>query len=275
MHLGIFAKTFPGTSPEAMLGAARDAGYESVQYNMACSGLSSLPETVVDTIADAVRAACRSTGVRLAAISATYNMIHPDQPTREAGRRSFEAIATAAHRMGSDLLTVCTGSCDGQDQWRHHPDNDTAGAWTEMMSEFRYLVAIAERFNVYIGVEPELANVINSAHKARVLIDELGSDRVMIVFDPANLFEKEARAEQRMIIEQAVELLKDRIAIAHAKDRNTDGSFATAGKGVIDYPHYIDSLRKANFRGDLITHGLAADEAAGVARFLRQSLSEG
>ncbi|MGR9221215.1 sugar phosphate isomerase/epimerase family protein [Rhizobium leguminosarum] len=272
MQIGIFAKTFPGSTPLEVLKAARDAGYASVQYNMACSGLSSLPTEVSDEVANAVATASQQTGVNVSAISATYNMIHPDLATREAGRRSFEAIAAQAKLMGSQLLTVCTGSCDAQDQWRHHPDNDTGSAWSEMVKEFRHLVQIAERYDVRIGVEPELANVINSAHKARTLLDTMQSDRIVIVFDPANLFEKEEPEAQKAIIETAVHLLEDRIEIAHAKDRNADGGFATAGKGVIDYPHYISALRDAGFRGDLITHGLAANEAAGVSDFLHSVL---
>lgn len=274
MRIGIFAKTFAGSTPYEVLTAARGAGFNSVQYNMACSGLSALPTEISDATADAVASASRETGISIAAISATYNMIHPDLATREAGRRSFEAIASQAVRMGSRLLTVCTGSCDAQDQWRHHPDNDTGAAWSEMLKEFRYLVQIAERYDVRIGVEPELANVINSAHKARTLIDTLGSDRIRIVFDPANLFEQAEAEKRNNIIETAVHLLEDRIEIAHAKDRNADGSFATAGKGVIDYPRYLSALRDAGFRGDLITHGLAASEAEDVSKFLRATLGQ-
>ncbi|MBB4227983.1 sugar phosphate isomerase/epimerase family protein [Rhizobium mongolense] len=272
MQIGIFAKTFPGSNPLDVLQAARDAGYRSVQYNMACSGLSSLPTEVSDDVAGAVAEASRQTGVTISAISATYNMIHPDLSVREAGRRSFEAIAAQAKRIGSQLLTVCTGSCDAEDQWRHHPDNETGAAWSEMIKEFRLLVQIADRYDIRIGVEPELANVINSAHKARTLLDTMASDRIVIVFDPANLFEQEEPDARRSIIETAVHLLEHRIEIAHAKDRNADGTFATAGKGVIDYPHYVAALRGAGFRGDIITHGLAANEAAGVSTFLNSVL---
>ena len=35
MRLGIFAKTFAGADPAAVLGAAKAAGYAAVHYNMA------------------------------------------------------------------------------------------------------------------------------------------------------------------------------------------------------------------------------------------------
>ena len=275
MRIGIFAKTFPGSSPLKVLKAAAEAGYQSVQYNMTCSGLSSLPDQISDNIADAVHRAAGVTGVQIAAISATYNMVHPSLAIRQAGRRSFAAIASQAVRIGSRLLTVCTGSRDPDDRWRHHPDNCTGLVWSELLKEFGYLIEIGDRFDIRIGVEPELANVVNSAHKARALIDTIGSARIKIVFDPANLFEQQGVNERRRIIETAADLLADRIEVAHAKDRDVEGRFATAGQGLIDYAHYFMALRRVGFDGDVITHGLDATEAAGVAEFLRSTLETG
>jgi sugar phosphate isomerase/epimerase len=62
--------------------------------------------------------------------------------------------------------------------------------------------------------------------------------------------------------------------MAHAKDRDATGRFVTAGRGVLDYRHYISCLRAAGFTGDLITHGLAASEAEGVASSLSSLLTE-
>jgi sugar phosphate isomerase/epimerase len=272
MRIGIFAKTFAGSHPEAAMKAAANSGYHSVQYNMACSGLSSLPETVSDEIATAVGTASKANGILVSAVSATYNMIHPDMNAREAGRRSFAAIAAKARMLGTKLLTVCSGSCDTQDQWHHHPDNGGTDAWSQMLREFEHLVAIAEQHDVRIGVEPELGNVVSSASKASELMRAMQSERIRIVFDAANLFETATADDQKRIIEDAVEQLGPHIEIAHAKDRTVDGGFAAAGKGVIDFRHYLAALNNAGFKGDLITHGLSAEEAADVATFLKSSL---
>jgi sugar phosphate isomerase/epimerase len=268
MKLGIFAKTFAGTDPLEVLSAARQAGYQAAQYNMACSGLGPLPQSIPDAAISAVAAAADRTGVEIAAVSATYNMIHPDPAKREEGRRSFAAISAAANRMGTRLVTVCTGSRDPQDQWRHHPDNQTSSAWRDMCAEFELLLPLVETNDVVIGVEPELANVVNSARQARKLLDKFDTNRIRIVLDPANLFEVETPARRRALVEEAVDLLGDAIALAHAKDRHPDGGFATAGKGVLDWDHYLGCLRNAGFDGALVTHGLPADEAPDVAAFL-------
>jgi sugar phosphate isomerase/epimerase len=273
MKLGIFARTFSGSTPLEILSSARRAGYEAVQYSMDCSGLASLPLEISDEAAEAVYAASIETGVTIAALSATYNMIDPNRSKREEGRRSFEVIAASARRMGAGLLTVCTGSCDPDNQWRYHPDNSGAEAWQEMCKEFQLLPAIADKHDVMLGVEPELGNVVSSAQRAGKLIDAQRSERIRIILDPANLFEIESAERRKMLIEDAIALLKDRISLAHAKDRLDDGRFATAGTGVLDYQHFLTVLRRSGFRGALITHSLTANEADRVAAFLKAQLT--
>jgi sugar phosphate isomerase/epimerase len=111
--------------------------------------------------------------------------------------------------------------------------------------------------------------VVNSAEKARRLIDQIGSPRLKVVLDPANLFERETLDAQRRIVAAAVDRLADRIIMGHAKDRTSEGQFTTAGKGVLDYGHYLACLKAVGFDGPIVTHGLAADEAPGVSAFLR------
>lgn len=272
MQIGIFAKTFPGSDADAVLAQVAGAGYACTQFNMACTGLPSMPEAIPAGVVACVAAAASKHGVAITAVSGTYNMIHPDPAVRARGLASLEVIAAAAPAMGSRLVTLCTGTRDPHDQWKHHPDNTTPQAWADLLAEMSKAIAIAERHGVDLGIEPELANVICDAAHARRLIDELQSPRLRIVLDPANLFEVAAADERRSIVARAVDLLADRIAMAHAKDRAPDGGFATAGKGIVDFSHFIGRLRAAGFDGPLVTHGLAAAEAAETAAFLRRAL---
>lgn len=273
MRLGIFAKTFAGSDPLTVLQAAKAAGFVAVQYNMACSGLAAMPDALTPSQVAAVADASRTTGVAIAAVSGTYNMIHPDPAVRAAGLRRLDLLIKNAAALGTNMVTLCTGTRDAQDQWRHHPDNATPEAWRDLLDEMAKACALAEPLGVKLGIEPELANVIDTAGRARALIDTLQSPALAIVLDPANLFEVAPLMAQRDLLSQAVDLLADRIIMAHAKDRDAAGGFATAGKGVVDFPHFLGRLQAAGFTGDLVTHGLAADEAAGVAAYLMQTLA--
>lgn len=273
MRLGVFAKTFEGQDPARVLGAAQAAGFQSVQYNMACSGLAAMPDSITPADCAEVKRASVQTGIALAAVSGTYNMIHPDPAIRSAGLRRLEVLLRSASAMGAPMVTLCTGTRDAADQWRHHPDNSSAQAWRDLLEEMAKACALAEPLGIRLGIEPELANVVATAAQARQLIDTLQSPALAIVLDPANLFEVAPLSVQRDVLSQAVDLLAPWIVMAHAKDRDAAGGFATAGRGVVDFPHFLGILRSSGFDGDLVTHGLHAHEAPSVASFLAKTLA--
>jgi sugar phosphate isomerase/epimerase len=272
MQLGIFAKTFDGKSPGVVLPQVKAAGFTVAQYNMASSGLASMPDEISAIVIADIKSATQSSGIALNALSATYNMIHPDVATRESGHRRLAVIAKAAQALDIPLITLCTGTRDAIDQWKHHPDNSSTSAWSDLIQSMQTAITIADKYNINLGIEPELANVINSAAKARQLLDELKSPRLKIIFDPANLFETETVVEQRRIVSSALEHLSHDIEMAHAKDRTSSGEFVAAGTGVLDYPHFFSKLKQSGFNGPIITHGLSAAEAPKVCEFLRQEL---
>lgn len=268
MRVGIFAKTFPGTDPAPVLTAVREAGYAVTQFNLACAGLPSMPDAVPAHVIAAVAHASLTTGTGLAALSGTYNMAHPDPGVREDGLRRLAVVIEAAAELSIPLVTLCTGTRDRQDQWAHHPDNATPSAWADMRRGMETALALAEHHGVDLGIEPEQANVVTSAADAMRLIGEMGSRRLKVVLDPANLFEQASPEEARAVIAEAVERTAGHVALAHAKDRQADGRFATAGRGIVDFPDFVARLRATGFDGPLVTHGLSAEEAPGVARFL-------
>jgi len=268
MQLGIFAKTFPGSDPQQVLAAVRDSGFATAQFNLACAGLPSMPDAVQPETIAAIRQASISTGVSLCALSGTYNMAHPDKLVRDTGRSQLRTVIETAAALDIPLVTLCTGTRNACDQWAHHPDNSDPSAWADMAAEMTKALELAEQNGVTLGIEPEQANVVTSAADAVRLIAEMGSNRLRIVLDPANLFEQADRIQAAEIVAAAIETAAGHIAMAHAKDRHADGRFATAGQGVVDFPAFITGLGAAGFDGPLVTHGLAASEAPAVAQFL-------
>jgi sugar phosphate isomerase/epimerase len=268
MRLGIFAKTFPGSVPLTVLQAVKAAGYDVAQFNMACAGLPAMPDEIPSATIASIRDAVAESGVELVALSGTYNMIHPDRAVRETGMRRLGVMLAAARALDVPLVTLCTGTRDPLDQWAHHPDNATPEAWADLLTEMEKAVALADKAGVDLGIEPEQANVVTSAADGRRLIDAIRSERIRFVVDPANLFEVADGDTARAVVADAVDKLAGRIAMAHAKDRRPDGSFATAGTGIVDFPDFLARLRQAGFDGPVVTHGLTAEEAPLVARSL-------
>ena len=273
MQLGIFAKTFVRPTLEQTLEAVLAHKLDCIQFNFSCAGLESMPQQIDPVLAKRIGAAARERRIRMAAVSGTFNIIHPDAKQRADGFHRLEIIAANCHTIGTNLITLCTGTRDPDDMWRAHPNNDSADAWRDLISGVNKTVEIAEKYDLFLGIEPELANVINSASKARRLLDEMKSPRLKIIMDGANLLHADELPRARTIWQEAFDLLGRDIAIAHAKDLAADGSFAAAGRGALDYGLYVRLLRSVNFAGPLILHGLSEAEVDASARLLRDQLN--
>jgi sugar phosphate isomerase/epimerase len=275
MQIGIFTRTFVRPTLAETLDAVRAHGIESVQFNLECAGLPAMPDHIDPGDCDRIRQEFAARGVRMAAVSGTFNMIHPDPEERRRGLRWLRELASVCDRLGTSVITLCTGTRDPVSMWRRHPENDSPQAWADLLASLREAARIAEEHGVTLVVEPEVSNVVDSARKARALLDELSSPRVKIVIDGANLFHAGELPRMREILDEAFALLGPEIVLAHAKDLNRDGDAGheAAGTGLLDYDHYVALLRQVGFDGPLILHSLQEAQVAGCVAFLRGKLA--
>ncbi len=276
MQLGIFAKTFARAAFAETLDAIVAQGLHSIQFNFACVGLRSLPDTIPSELCERIGRECASRSVVVAGVSGTFNMIHPEPAVRAAGLRRLEVLAPATRALGCDFISLCTGTRDPDDMWRAHPENISPAAWRDLLRSMEQAMAVAERHDVLLGVEPEVGNVISSARKARQLLDELHSSRVKIVIDPANLFHPGPVEHMRGTIQEAFQLVGTDIVMAHAKELAADGTTGNVvpGKGVLDWDYYFNTLAGMNFSGPIVLHGVGESDVPEAARFLRAKLWE-
>jgi sugar phosphate isomerase/epimerase len=278
MKLGIFTKTFPAPTLDAKLAAVRAHGMADVQFNLSCAGLPSLPddpETLDPATCTLIRETFARHGVNMAAISGTFNMIHPDETLRAAGLRKLGALAAACPTLGTQVVTLCTGTRDPQNMWRRHPDNDSPAAWADLLDSMARALALTEQSGVILAVEPEVANVVDSAAKARRLLDTLQSPRLKIIMDGANIFHAGELAHMHAILDAAFDLLGPDLVLAHAKDLVRDGAAGdrAAGTGVLDYDYYLKLLGASGYTGPLIMHSLGEHEVAQTVAFLGEKLA--
>ena len=277
IQVGVFAKVFDRPTLAGVFDALAAGGFRTTQFNMSCAGVADLPDDAVNAADLAnIRREAEVHKIELSAVSGTYNMISPDVQVRRDGLRRLRVLAAACAGMGTSLITLCTGSRDAQNMWRWHADNASLEAWHDLITEMRQAVAIADEFDVTLGVEPEGANVIADAHKARRLMDELGSPRVKIIMDGANLFHDLDFSHQQARMDEAFAFLHKDIVSAHAKDLVDDGhghiEWRAAGLGSLDYTHYLRLLKQYQFDGALLLHGLNESQVEGCAAMLRHTL---
>jgi sugar phosphate isomerase/epimerase len=277
MKIGVMDGTIVRPTREATLDAVLEHGIRHMQVNLGQVDLPDISERLQSGRCVRIREAFATRGMTIAAISGHFNMIHPDLHIRQVGLQGLRLLAASCERLGTSAITLCTGTRDTTSIWRRHPDNDLPEAWEDLVASMRQAVQIAEEYGVTLAFEPEVSNVVDSARKARRLLDEMGSPHLKVVMDGANIFHAGELPRMREMLDEAFTLLGPDVALAHAKDLDRDGEAGhlPAGKGLLDYQHYLSLLDKLAFDVTVILHGLTESELPESLAFLRKKMQAG
>ncbi len=275
IQIGILLGTFRGDTLAARLDAVKASGLDCVQVSLDCAGLPDMPDEIPAEVSDRVRREAAARGITIASVQGTFNMSHPDADYRRTGLRRLRVIAEACPQLGTSKIHLCTGTRDRNGMWRRHPDNNTPEAWRDMTACVREATDIARQTRVVLAFEPEVNNVVDSAQKARRLLDEIASPHLKVTIDPANLFHAGELPRMSEILDEAFTLVGKDIVLAHAKDLDRDGDAGhlPAGQGKLDYGRYLSLLHTYGYHGPLLLHGLRPAQVPGCAAFLRQKLA--
>ena len=275
MQIGILIKTFERPSLEARLDAVKACGLDCGQWSMGCAGLPAMPDEISPELVARIRREADDRGITICSLEGTFNMCHPDAEQRRIGLRRLRVLAEACRPLATSRIHLCTGTRDPDNMWRRHPDNDTLEAWRDMVACVREATGIARQAGVIMAFEPEVNNVVDSALKARRLMDEIGSPHLKVTMDAANIFHAGELARMRDVLDQAFELVGKDIVLAHAKDLSHDGDAGheAAGQGRLDYDRYLSLLHGCGFQGPILLHGLSEAQVPGCVAFLRDGLA--
>lgn len=243
-------------------------GYNCTQFSFTSiseaefvpTGELELPPAIRDAALRAADKASAKYNVPIIAINGTFNMTHPDAEIRTEGIRRLGLLAEAANELGCGIITLCSGTRRRENLWAPHPDNHTDGAWTDMLDTMKRAAEIAERCGIRLAIETEASNVIDTPQRARAVMDEVGSDKLKMIIDCANLFHigKAKRENVRSTMAEAFEFFGRDMIVAHGKDiRESDGiEFCPAGEGIVDYDYFAELLEKYEYSGAMVMHGI-------------------
>lgn len=275
MQIGILMGTFARPTLEARFDAVKACGLDCVQLSMGCAGLPAMPDEIPPELVARIRREADTRGIEIASLEGTFNMSHPDAEHRRTGLRRLRVLAEVCQPLGTSKVHLCTGTRDRHSMWRRHADNDSPEAWSDMVACVREAAEIANQAGVILAFEPEVNNVVDSAQKARRLLDEIGSPHLKVTMDAANIFHVGELTRMSEVLDRAFELIGKDIVLAHAKDLSHDGDAGheAAGHGKLDYDRYLSLLHAYGFRGPLLLHGLSEAQVPGCVAFLRDKLA--
>ena len=272
MELGIFARTFDGENVEQLLDAVAAHGLRCVHFNLKCAGLLTLPDAIDTAVCRSIRQAFERRDMKMSALSATFNAIDPNEPLRREQTRRAGELVRSCKLLGTAVVSLCSGTRDPIDMWRHHPENSSPTAWNDLVDTLEQLLPVAEAERIVLGIEPEVANVVDSARRARRLLDQMQSPWLKIIFDAANLFWPDKLDNMAATLEEAVDLLGPDTVMVHAKDITGDEAKKqqAAGTGKLDWAAYFRLLKQSGFDGPVILHNLKPAQVDAAAAFVRR-----
>jgi sugar phosphate isomerase/epimerase len=227
--------------------AAAEIGYEGVSV-VAKEGWIE-PEDFTDADAREIREACEARGLTISALTGRLGSMIAEGADERLERALL--VVEAANRLETPFVTSHIGVIP------EDLDRDDVAAMFERMDT---LCTRADEMGVTIGVEtgPERAEVL------REFIERLGSERLRVNYDPANLM---MGGFDHM---GGVEVLAPFIVHTHAKDavrEDPDGRRQRPlGEGEVGIPEWIGELKRVGFDGWVCVERESGDNKLGDAR---------
>lgn len=238
-----------------------------------------MPDTMTHDLAEETRRAAKEYGVEINAVGGYYNMVSRDLNVRSKGLYNLEKLASLCGVFDCGLIALSTGSRsnDPEMMWEIHEENNTVQAWHDICEAMEQALMIAEHYNVFLGLEVEASNVINTPEKARRLIDTMRSPYLKVILDGANLFSKGTAYPEvsRHTLEHAFDLLAGDIVSVHGKDIKAGSGldFTYAGNGIVDFDYMLERLKRIGYKGGITLHGNHNEREIPLAvEFMREKL---
>lgn len=167
---------------------------------------------------------------------------------------SLRRCIAIAKELGSPLVRIFSGRKEmilfgknGADQW-----NVAKGAWDALPGLIEPAVRIAEQSDMTLVVETGNGTMVNSSWLARKLLDAIGSERLKVLWDPAN----NRYAHEQMYPEGYEPIRGKYLGHIHIKDVHVDTAKATLEVRELDkgdlagqFKPTADALRADGYQG--------------------------
>ncbi|NEJ73904.1 TIM barrel protein [Rhizobium phaseoli] len=255
MKIGFYTSTFNDRPLEEVVDFAASAGFDAIEIDV--GGHIKTPDRV-----EAAVTLARSRGLSVSSITYFGNQLDADRDKRRELRTKTADFAKAIGEAGVPIFVIFPGRDDSASEDANYDD----------FAEFAIkLIAETQSSGLTFAIENwpgPRDNFIGTTPRGwQELFRRITDPRFGLEFDPSHLL--------RIGVDpyQAMEAVKDRIAILHAKDTAIDKDVLEAvgyhgkgwwqyklpGLGLIDWPRFLRQARGAGFDGTLsIEHEDAA-----------------
>lgn len=241
MRIGVRGHDYGCTSPEILAQRISDAGFCCFQLALhkAIAGMKPEYGRLSPGLCYDIRSAFDKKNLEIAVLGCYIDPACADDEKRAYDVKRFREQIAYARMLGSNIVATETSHFSGDDFERK-------AQFERLTDSVLKMVEQAERFGVFVGIEPVLLHTLNTPSLTRKLLDIVACDNMQIVLDPINLLSPENIVRQHEIMDECFDLFGDRIVAIHAKDVVLDenGRFkpCVIGEGLFDHEYFYKKL---------------------------------
>lgn len=268
MKVGIVTRSFPEMDNDRTASFMAETGFETTElclsqtdskywvYN-GTSDISGLTDARVLEIVDTYR----KKNIEVSVLGVFTNLIETDNEKLAANLSYFERHMQYAMNCGIPVLAT---ECGFDPLSRGVRADVYETRYTLLLESLKRLCELAERYHVNIALEPCVIDVVPSAKRMADTIRQVGSSRLKVLLDPANLIANSS--EQDMF-----DYLSPHIAYFHGKDRKINDAYGrNVGDGDINWPLFLKRYHECNEGAPFILEYCNAANCAEILKRVKE-----
>lgn len=181
----------------------------------------------------------------IAVLGCYLNLAHPDPQELLKIQRRYMAHIRFASLLGCGVVGTETGAPNAAYEFEEACRSKEA--LELFIKNFTPVVRYAEKMGVIVAIEPVCRHIVCTPQRARQVLDTISSPNLQIILDPVNLLDTWNYRQQKEIVEEAIALLGEDVAVVHIKDFKVKDSKmveTAGGLGDMDYTALMRFLKK-------------------------------
>ncbi len=183
--------------------------------------------------------------VDIAVLGCYLNLANPNPEKLAKITRRYLAHLRFASLLGCGVVGTETGAPN--ETYTAVPECHGEEALRTFIQNLRPVVQYAEKTGVILAIEPVWKHIVYNPARAKRVLQEIASPNLQVILDPVNLLDISNYERQREIVEEAIDVLGDEIAMVHIKDFRAEGGKLVsvgAGLGQMDYTAIMKFIRE-------------------------------
>ena len=183
-------------------------------------------------------------GLDIAVLGCYLNLANPNEEQLAKITHRYLAHIRFASLLGVGVVGTETGAVN--EEYKFEEKNHSDEALDIFIRNVKPVLSYAEKMGVIFAIEPVWKHIVYNPARARRVLDEINSPTLQIILDPVNLLDYCNYKDQVAIVDEAIDLLGEDVAMVHLKDFiPEDGKLRSVGCGLgqMDYTSVLKFMK--------------------------------